>query len=326
MMMDRRNFLRSTTLLAAAVVPSVNAQQLETARIFCGFPPGSTPDTLARRIAEDLRGVYANAVLVENRTGVSGQLAVAAAKAGKADGSTLLLTPMAMMSVYPFTYRNLPYDPIADFAPVSRAVVYDRAFSVGTAVPQSVKTIPEFLAWAKANPTSANFGSPAVGSPLHFTGIFIGRALGVELQHVAYRGTIAAIPDLASGRLPAYVSPLGDVHKFRADGKVRILGTSGVQRSPFTPDVMTFAEQGIKGLEIPEAYAFFVPAKTPPVSIAHLNESLRKALNSSEMAKSLRLFCMEPSHSSPAELGAEMESSMKIWGPLVKSTGFTIDT
>lgn len=189
MNINRRTFLGST--MALGVLPPTITRgegvQLELAKIINGFPAGTTPDVISRRVGERLTGRYAKAVVIENRTGAGGQLAVSTVKNSPADGVSILLTPMSMLGVYPFTYKKLPYDPVKDLLPVSMGSTFDYGIAVGPAVPESVKSIPALMDWYKANPEKANISSSAAGSPLHFVGVMLGRAAGVNLTHVAYR-------------------------------------------------------------------------------------------------------------------------------------------
>ena len=161
----RRHFIASTTASAAGLAlpwSTAHAQTLpDNARIYAGFAPGGTVDVTARHLVDKLRDVLAKSVQVENRTGAGGQIALSALKTATPDGLTLLVTPMSMLGIYPHTYKKLPYDPVADFTPVSQAVRFDFGFAVGAQVPATVKTLAEFIAWCKANPKDANFGSPA---------------------------------------------------------------------------------------------------------------------------------------------------------------------
>jgi tripartite-type tricarboxylate transporter receptor subunit TctC len=154
-----------------------------------------------------------------------------------------------MLTIYPHIYKKLSYDPATDLSPVSIACVFDFGFAVGPAVPESVKNINDFMAWAKANPAQANFGSPAAGSTPHFVGALLGRHAGVEIKHVAYRGTQPAMLDLLGGQIAAVSGPIGDITQHLPTGKVRILATSGAKRNRFAPNVPTYAEQGRKEFE-----------------------------------------------------------------------------
>eukprot|EP01030_Chromulinospumella_sphaerica_P009375 gene9375-9186_t len=246
--------------LAATAVPfAARANTLESAKIIAGFAPGGTIDTEARRVAAHLTGTYAKAVVVDNRPGAGGQIAISALKASPADGSTLLVTPMSMLGIYPHTYKKLPYDSLVDLTPVSTAVQVDMGFAVGPLVPASVTTVPEFLAWCNANPTQANFGSPAPGSVPHFVGVLIGRAGKVDLRHIGFRGTQPAIMDLVGGQIAAVSAPVGEFLPHLPGGKLRVLATSGAARNKFVPQVATLAEQGYKSLVYGEWHGFFLP-------------------------------------------------------------------
>jgi len=324
----RRNFCLTTLGLASALLlpaGAAQAQALESVKIVVGFPAGTTPDVLARRVAEKLAPSYAKSVIVENRTGAGGQLAVTAVKGAPADGSTILLTPLAMLGVYPYTYRSLPYNAEADLAPVSLGVKFDIAFAVGTGVPTEIKTVPDFIQWAKANPSRANVGSPAPGSPLHFAGAELSRLSKVDLQHIGYRGTVAAIPDLLGGQLPAMVSPLGEYLKYIPEGKIRVLATSGSKRSGFTPQIGTFSEQGFKDLEVQEYYGFYLPTKSSPAQVQALNTAIRQAMAHPQVKEALDTFGMEAAAGTPEELASTLRNYSKRWEPVIKNIGFKAD-
>lgn len=325
---NRRVFCLSSLAAAGASLlasPAVQAQSLDLARILIGFPAGSGGDVLARRIAERLAPAYAKQVIVENRPGAGGQLGVMAVKGAPADGSTILFTPLAMLGVYPHTYRSLPYNVEADLTPVTLGVKIDVALAVGTAVPATVKTLAEFLEWAKANPARASVGSPAPGSPLHFTIVELSRLSKIELQHIPYRGTVAAIPELIGGNLPAMVSPVGEFLRHIPEGKIRVLATSGSRRSSFTPQVATFSEQGFKELEFQDYFGFYLPAKTPAAQVQALNAAIRQAMAHPQVKESLDTAGMEAMTGTPEELTNTLRAYSQRWGAVVKAIGFKAD-
>ncbi|GLS14357.1 tripartite tricarboxylate transporter substrate-binding protein [Hydrogenophaga electricum] len=329
MTLNRRDFIGATGAgLLWGAHSAASAQAADTLRIFVGFPAGTTPDTLARKVGDKLVQLgLVRAVVVENRTGAGGQLGVVALKGAATDGTQLLLTPMSMLGVYPFTYKKLPYDPVADVSPVTMGASFDYGIAVGTAVPESVKDIPGLMAWYKANPDKANIGSPATGSTLHFTGVTLGKAAGVELTHVGYRGSPPAIQDLIGGSLPALVSPLGSFLSYMVPGsKLRVLASSGAQRSRFTPQLPTLVEQGFKNLAFNEWYGFYAPARTPDEMVRRVNAALHQALKAPEVVETLHSAGMESAPGTPADLTAALQRDMKTWGPIVKSIGFTADS
>lgn len=311
--------LMAATRLQAQAVNGV-------ARIVIGSGPGSGIDTLARKVAEKLQPGYASAVVVENKTGASGQLAVGQVKTAAADGATLLLVPTPYMAIYPHTYRNLPYKPAVDFQPVSLGATFDLALAVGPLVPASVKTLAEFIAWCRQNPDKASFGSPAAGSTPHFTGAVLARAGGFKLEHVPYRGPTPAVQDLAGGQIAAACTAVGDLAGFAAAGRCRLLATTGAARNRFTPQVPTFAEQGHADLVIEDWFGFFVPAHTPDAAVNKAAEAIQAALASADVQQAMAQGSMVAQGSSPAALAARLRADTERWGPVVRAVGFTAES
>jgi tripartite-type tricarboxylate transporter receptor subunit TctC len=315
--------------LALSALPALpaRAQPLpDTARILAGFAPGGTVDVTARRVGDRLRDVAAKSVIVENRTGAGGQIALSGLKTAAPDGTTIALTPMSMLGIYPHTYRKLPYDPVTDFVPVSQAVRFDFGFAVGPAVPASVRGVRDFVAWAKANPKDAAFGSPAAGSVPHFVGELLSRTAGVELRHAPYRGTQPAILDMMGGAVAAVSGPVGEFLQHLQTGKARLLATSGPTRNRFAPTVPTFAEQGFADMVYDEWFGFFAPAKTPTEVVARLSAGIGTALAAPEVVESLATMGLEPAPSTPAALAALLAKDTARWGPIVKAIGFTAES
>jgi tripartite-type tricarboxylate transporter receptor subunit TctC len=326
--LHRRQFVQSASaaaLLSAIGQHAMAQAQPEVLRIITGFAAGGTSDTICRRAATQLAPSYAKTAVVENRTGAGGQIAVQFVKGAAPDGATLLQTPTSILTIYPHIYKKLPYDPAVDLLPVSLGCVFDFGLAVGPAVPASVKNVPEFLAWAKANQAGANFGSPAAGSTPHFIGVLLGRNGGVELKHAAYRGTQPAMLDLLGGNVSAVSGPIGDLTQHLASGKVRILGVSGTKRSRFAPDVPTYEEQGIKDCTHSEWFAFFLPAKTPTEIVTRLNTAMRAALAHKDVIDGLATFGLEAMSSTPAELGDLVKRDTAKWAPITKAVGFTAE-
>ncbi|TFZ06731.1 twin-arginine translocation signal domain-containing protein [Ramlibacter henchirensis] len=326
MTIDRRRFIQaSAAALAAAAgaAPAFGQAPPETARIILGFAPGGTIDLTGRRVADKLQPSYAKAVVVENRTGAGGQIAAQAVRTAAPDGATVLLTPTSPMSLHLFTYKKLPYDPAADFTPVSGAAMFDYSLAVGPMVPSSVRSVQEFLAWCKANPNNANFGSAGQGSAAHFIGAALGRMSGTDLRHVAFRGSQPALADMIGGQLAAVVGPTGEFMSNVKAGKVRLLATSGPRRGRFTPDTPTMAEQGFKELAYIGWFGFFLPAQAPADVVQRLNGGIRQALASQDVVDSLATAYMEPLPTAPAQLAQMLKTETEFWSRLVKTLGFS---
>lgn len=325
MSVSRRHFCQAGAagLALAGWQPAAFAQSQDTARVLIGFAPGGTIDLVGRRVAEQLQPGYAKAVVVENRTGAGGQIAVQAVKNAPADGLTVLLTPASPLGLHPHTFRRLPYDPVNDLAPVSAAASFDYALAVGPMVPASVKTATEFLAWCRANGSQANFGSAGTGSAAHFIGASLGKVAQADLRHVAFRGSQPAITDLIGGQIAAVVGPTGEFMSNVKAGKCRLLATSGPRRGRFTPDTPTLVEQGIGDLKYLGWFGFYLPAATPAEAVKRLNTGVRQALAAPEVVNGLATLYMEPYANSPAQLATLLREESEFWARLVRLIGFT---
>ena len=328
--LNRRAFCLSSLSAAGALTltsPTLRAQaqSLDLAKILVGFPAGAGVDVLARRIAERLAPSYAKQVIVENRPGAGGQLAVTATKTAPPDGSTILFTPLAMVGVYPHTYRSLPYNVETDLAPVTMATKIDVALAVGTAVPATVRSLPEFLEWAKANPSRANVGSPAMGSPLHFTIAELSRLSKVELQHIPYRGGGPAVTDVIGGQVPMLWVSIPAAAGFVKNGQLKALAVSTVKRSAAFPNVPTVQESGVADFEVDSWYAMFVPARTPRPVVERLNQALNTVLAEPEIREKLLQQGSEAVGGTPEVLGRTVTAEIAKWTKLAKDANIKAD-
>ncbi len=323
MQLTRRHWINTASaLVLAGAGPLARAQELDTSKVVIGFAPGGTIDLVGRRVADKLHPVYSKTAIVENKTGAGGQIAVQAVKGAAPDGATMLLTPTSPLSLHLYTYKKLPYDPVQDLVPVSAAAQFDYALAVGPMVPAAVKTVPEFLAWCKANPTLANFGSAGAGSAANFIGAALAKAGQADLRHVAFRGSQPALLDLMGGQIAAVVGPTGEFMPNVAAGKIRLLATSGPARGKFTPTVPTMVEQGFKDLAYTGWYGFYLPARSQPELVQRLNARIRGALASQDVIDSLAAAYMEPMPTSPQQLAAMLRTETEYWGGLAKAVGY----
>lgn len=325
MNLTRRHFCHASAAgLLMPLASHVHAQQqLEATKIIIGFAPGGTIDLAGRRVADKLQPGYARVAIVENRTGAGGQIAVQAVKNAAPDGATVLLTPASPLGLHPHTFKKLPYDPVNDVMPVSGAAVFDYALAVGALVPASVRTVPDFLAWCKANGTQANFGSAGTGSAAHLIGSALGKAGHADLRHVAFRGSQPAILDMVGGQIAAVVGPTGEFMPNVQAGKCRLLATSGPRRGRFTPDTPTLAEQGFGDLSYVGWFGFYLPAKTPAPVVQRLQSAIGSALAAPDVVDSLATAFMEPMPTSPQQLAGLLRTEAEFWGRLVKTVAFT---
>lgn len=324
-MINRRTLLKVAALSAA--MPAFS-QALDQVRIYYGFPAGSAGDAVARRVAEQIGGTpYAkNQGIVENKSGAGGRIALDLLKTAPADGSVLTLTPSSPICVYPHIFTKLSYNPFQDFKPVAMAGFMHLGLAVGPLVPPAVKTLQQFLDWAKANPAHAAFASPGAGSTPHFIGSLLGMRSGFEFRHVSYRGTVPGMTDLLAGQIASMVTTAGDYFQHHAAGNIRVLAVSGRQRLPLLKDVPTLAEQGFPELTVEESFAFYAPARTPQQVIERANAAISMAVRQDAVVQSLTGLGVIAQGSSLEELVALHADEYKRWGPLVKKVGFTVDS
>lgn len=327
-MITRRYFTHlATASVAAAALPlAAHAQPaaMDLAKIITGFPPGGTLDVLARRVADKLRGNYATNIVVENKPGAAGQIGVITLKDANPDGSVLLLTPSSMLSIYPFTYPKLQYR-LEDVSPVSMGAYIHHGLAVGPAVPDSVKTLKDFLAWAKTNDLKANFGSPGAGSMPHLLGALLGKFTGVDIKHIPYRGSVPGVQDLLGGQISSFCGPIGDYLPHVKTGKLRVLAISGTTRSPFLPGTPSLRELGYP-LTAREWYGFFLPGKAKPETVRRAAAYLQPALAQPDLVDSGKAFGLEIQASSASALADLLHADAEEWRRLIKHTGFTAES
>lgn len=328
-MLNRRQILANSVIAALATVASSRealAQLVQkTARIVVGFPAGGTTDVLARVMADKLRNVYAPTVLVDNRAGAAGRIALTNAGANDTDGSVSFLTPCSLLFIYPHVYKKLGYDPVQDFAPVTTIARGDFAFSVGPMVPESVKTLSDFIAWAKANPKQAFFASPAAGATPHFVGVMFAQAAGIELTHATYRGDAPGIQDLLGGQVASSVNNIGVVLPHLKSGKLRVLATSGAKRSAFTPNVPTFTEAGFKDVQAQEWFGFVLPSKVGKPVVDAFAKAVEDVVKQPEVVQKFGEFSFEPVALKTDAFAALLKNERERWATVVKASGFRID-
>lgn len=323
---SRRDILRAPVLAvpllaAPGILRAQTAALNRPARILVGFPAGGTVDFTARQLAERLRGVWAPQVVVENRAGATGRLAIEEAMRAEPDGATILLTPASMITIYPHLYgERLRYSPLRDLSPISPVVVYPFAMAVGPGAP-GVTNLAEFLALARQRGGLA-YASPAAGSVPHFTGVMLARAAGVELNHVPYRGAAPAITDLLGGQVPASINVIGDIVPQMEGGRLRVIATTAAQRIPRFPDFQTFAEQGFPTLTADEWFGVFLPARAPQAVATALSEALRTANGNASFRAALEQREFTPAHEDSARFTSRIREETEKWGPVVEASGF----
>lgn len=294
-------------------------------KLLAGFPAGGAIDVVARRMADFLRSVVAENVIVENKPGAGGRIAIDTLRNGPSDGSQWLFTPGSMVVIYPHVYKKLSYDPVKDLLPVAQIGSVPLALAVGSAVPASVTDVKGFVAWVKANPAAGNIGSPAAGNITHFLTFLFERAAGVKFQHVAYRGSAPAIQDLLGGQIPAVINPVTDMLPHLASGKIRVLGVTSKTRSNFVPAVPTFAEQGYPRVLGSEWIAMFANANTSPRLVERMATGVRAALKTTAIREGFAKVGIEPLDLDGAGLARQINGELAGWREVSKVFGFQME-
>jgi len=319
--MHRRHLL---ALPAAALLPAAaRAQADRNIRILVGFPPGGSIDIVARLLAEKMKDELKANILIENKPGAGGRVAADLLKSAPADGSTFMLTPVVVPVLAPLVFSKLNYNPATDFAPVGHVCSFNFALSVPASLP--ARTVPEFVAWLKANPQKANFGSPAPGSLPHFFGEMISREAQADMVHVPFAGGAAMMTAIMGGQVSAGIDVLLESLEAHRSGKVRILAISGERRSAVLPDVPTFRESGFPNIVATGWFGMYAPARTPEASITAMNRALNRALTQPDVLDRFGKLALEPGGGSAADLTRLEQSSTARWAPVVKATGFRAD-
>ena len=318
--LTRQSFLRLAGASALAAAWPVRAQE-GTIRLVVGYPAGATSDLLTRVMAEGMQQRLNRTVVVENRTGAGGRIANELVKAAPPDGNTLMMTPVATMAIFPHSYAGqLRYDPVADFAPVAHLSDFQLGWGVATSVP--ARTLKEYVDWVKADPGKHGFyGSAAPGSIPHFLGVMFGRAAGIALTHVTYRGTAAAMQALAAGEIAALSTVAADIRTLVRSERARLLAVAGERRDATFPDVPTYREQGFD-LTAKPWYGMFAPAGTPAPVIAQLSQALVATVNDPATRQRLVDMGLEPTGYGPDRLAQVLKADLELWGPVIRASGF----
>ncbi len=317
--LQRRQMLAALGGLALPSLAGAQAFPSKPIRVLIGVPAGGTQDILTRAIADHVRQSL-GPIIIDNKSGAAGRIAAETVKNAEPDGHTLLLGPASLMSIFPSAYGKLNYDPINDFAPIVNAASFELAMVVHQGVPAN--TLPEFIAWARTQGNRVSFASYGAGTPSHFLGEMLNRAAGLQMVHVPYRGSTPARQDVMGGTVPVYFDTVGGAISMQPTGRIKVLATSGVKRSPPMPGVPTFAEQGLKDVVASAWFGYYAPAKTPRPVLDKLRAEFTKAVNSREVRQQLLVNGMYPVGDGPDALLKTMREDTARWAQVIKATGF----
>lgn len=321
--LPRRSLLTSAIGAAAGLGAPAVAQTAPAARALVGFPPGGTADIITRLYVEQLRQSLGRPIIVDNRPGAGGRLALEALKAAPGDGGVFAVTPASMLTIYPHLYaRTLRYDVAADFTPVTPVCIFPFGFAVSSRHP--ARTTQEFIAWAKTR-DAVDWASPVPGSMPHFIGTQLARLAGVTMMHVPFRGSAPAIQGLLSGTIQAVLLPIGELTAFHRSGDARLVAVTAPERLARLPDVATFAEAGLGALTYEEWFGAMLPARAPEPLVAELHRGIAAAVQHAPLRDSLARLEMAPLILDPSSFRARLLRERDSWGPIVAASGFNPD-
>lgn len=292
-------------------------------QIVVAFPPGGSPDVLARFLAQKLSTIWNKQVLVVNRAGATGNIGAESVARSAPDGYTLLMAHTGALAINPSLYRHLPYDPAKDFAPVSLVAQVPNVLVVNPKLP--VHSVQQLVAYAKAHPGKVTYGSSGLGGVQYMAMEYFKILSGTQITAIQYRGTGQMMSDLVGGRIMVTFNGITGLLPYIKSGQLRALGVGSKQRLALLPAVPTVDESGVKGYDMSTWYGLVAPAGTPRAIIDKLNASVRDAVKSPEVAKEFSTQGAIPLTDTPAEFSRYIQSETKRWAVVVKKSGAVLD-
>jgi tripartite-type tricarboxylate transporter receptor subunit TctC len=291
-------------------------------RLVVAFPAGGPTDFVARLLADRVKDVLGQSVIVENKAGANAAIGADYVAKSAPDGYTLFFTTISAVAMNPHMRGDLPYDPVRDFAPVSRMVLTKEVLVVSAKSP--IKSAKELVDLAKEKNGGLPMESTGVGSLPHLALELFQQSAGVKVVHVPYRGAAPAVTDILGGQVMGGFLDLPVVMPQITGGNLRALGTASAKRDEVLPDIPTLDEQGYRGVYADNWYALFAPAKTPAAVIAKLNAAFKTALTDPVIGKKLLAAGAVPAPTSPEEMGEILKSELARWGKIIKERGIKI--
>ena len=292
-------------------------------RLIVPFSAGGSSDVLARGVAKQLGEQVGEPVVVENRAGAGGMIALEFVAKAPADGYTLLFGTIGTNGIGPALYKNLAFDPVKDLAPVSSLHTLPNVVLVNANLP--AKTMAELIALAKSRPGQITFASAGSGSASHLSGVLLKSATGIDILHVPYKGGGTAMPDVLSGQVSMMIETVTSALSAIRSGKARALAVTTAERWPSLPEVPTMIEAGVPGFVITSWTGLFVPAATPAPIVGRLNSELVRAARDPGYVKAMTALGVEAISSTPQEFGAFIESEVAKWGRAIKESGARVE-
>ncbi|MGO4127094.1 Bug family tripartite tricarboxylate transporter substrate binding protein [Inquilinus sp. YAF38] len=305
--------------LPAGMAPAADAFPSRTVTLVVPFAAGGSTDLIARIIAEKMTEDLGQTVIVENKAGAGGNIGADAVAKADPDGYTILMGTIATHALNPAVMKQMPYDPVKDFAPVSLLVLVPNVLEVNPELP--VKSVQELIALLKSKPGEYSYASSGIGTPLHLSGELFKRLAGVDMIHVPYRGAGPALNDVVANQVPIMFDNLPSSTAFIKAGTLRALAVTTKTRSASFPDLPTMEEAGVPGYETYTWNAIFAPAGTPQPVIDRLNAAAVKAVKDPATQPRLAELSATVVGSTPDELAKHVVAELAKWAPIVEASG-----
>ncbi|AEB86826.1 tripartite tricarboxylate transporter substrate binding protein [Alicycliphilus denitrificans] len=315
--------LAALALWACAALAHAQSYPAKPVRIIVPYPAGGTTDIIARIAAAQLAERLRQPFVVENRAGASGAIGAVAVAQSAPDGYTLVMGTASSHGINSALQKNLPYDAVKDFAPVTVVASTPNIVVVHPSVP--AKTLGELLALAKAQPGKINFGSTSPGGSPHMSAELLKMMAGVDMAHVPYKGAAPMLTDLIGGQIQAGFDNLPSTIGFVRGGKVRALAVTTPQRWPGAPDIPTVAESGVPGYEVSGWFGLLAPAGTPKSVLDTLQSAVAQAVQQPEVARQLRDLGAEPVANKPEAFARDIAADVEKWRKVVQATGVRLE-
>ena len=317
----RRSLVCTAALCAAMALTGAHADSnTQPVNLLVGFPPGGNVDSVARNLAAGMQNALKRTVVVDNRPGAGGQIAMQMLARSSADGRTLMLSNEHAISIIPMTTRNPGYDPQKDFVPVATVPPLPLALAVHPSV--KARNVQELVAWARSQQKTLDVGIPAPASQPQFGVSLLAKRFGIQASPVPYRGGAPMVADLMGGHVLAGLTGISEFLPLHKSGAVRMIAVSGPERLARFPDIPTFTEGGLPGFEERTFMGVFAPAGTPSETVARYREAIRKVVASTEYQQALDELGLQAQFGDGADLAARVKHTNQTWGPVIRESGF----
>jgi tripartite-type tricarboxylate transporter receptor subunit TctC len=319
--LNRRHFAALSLSMLAA--PGARAQSEKISRLVIGFPAGQATDVIARLLAEALKGELGETVIVDNKPGQGGSIALGQVTRAAPDGTTMILAPLASLVINPHLYKNVAYNTFSGFEPVSRVCDLPLVLVVHPSLP--VKTLSELIAYAKANPDKLSHPSAGNGTLSHVVMEEFKSRAGIRMLHVPYQGSPPAMNDLVAGNVQVAMDTVTVTKAHIDGGRLRLIASGTLEPLPMFPGTPTIAEQGFPGLEAVAWLGVLLPAQTPADRVRRLSDAITKVVGESAMQEKFRIAGAIPRIMPAAEFAAFLKSEDQRWSKVIAASGIKAD-